>query len=80
MPYGGNSQYEMEVTIRLNHEDRQGHTCSIWPEWNRKLKWLYGSPKQVTEPTGKYPRPSGWSLSAGRGFLEHIEPDSESTP
>jgi hypothetical protein len=53
MNYGGNSQDEMEVTIRLDREDRQAHICSTWPEWSRKLDRLYGSPKQVAERDGK---------------------------
>ncbi len=53
MNYGGNSQDEMEVTIRLDREDRQAHICSTWPEWSRKLERLYGSPKKVTERDGK---------------------------
>jgi hypothetical protein len=53
MGYGGNSQDEMEVTIRLDREDRQAHICSTWPEWSRKLERLSGSPKQVTERDGK---------------------------
>ena len=53
MNYGGNSQDEMEITIRLDHEDRQAHVCSTWPEWGRKLERLYGSPKKVTERDGK---------------------------
>ena len=32
MNYGGNSQDEMEITIQLDHEDRQAHVCSTWPE------------------------------------------------
>jgi hypothetical protein len=53
MNYGGNSQEEMEVTIRLDREDRQAHVCSTRPEWSRKLDRLYGSPKKVTERDGK---------------------------
>jgi hypothetical protein len=53
MNYGGVSQDEMEVTIRLDREDRHAHLCSTWPEWSRKLARLYGSPKQVTERDGK---------------------------
>ncbi len=53
MNYGGNSQDEMEVTIRLDREDRQAHICSTWPEWSRMLERLYGSPKKVTERDGK---------------------------
>ncbi len=53
MNYGGNSQDEMEVTIRLDRQDRQAHICSTWPEWSRKLERLYGAPKQVTERDGK---------------------------
>jgi hypothetical protein len=53
MNYGGNSQDEMEVPIRLDREDRRAHLCSIWPEWSRKLDRLDGSPKQVTERDGK---------------------------
>jgi hypothetical protein len=49
MTYGGNSQDEMEVTVRLNREDPQAHLCSTWPEWSRKLERLYGSPKKVME-------------------------------
>ena len=44
MNYGGNSQDEMEVTIRLDRKDRQAHICSTWPEWSRKVERLYGSP------------------------------------
>jgi hypothetical protein len=53
MNCGGNSQDEMEVTIRLDREDRQAHICSTWPEWSRKLERLYGSPKKVTKRDGK---------------------------
>ena len=53
MNYGGNSQDEMEVTIRLDRTDRQAHICSTSPEWSRKLERLYGSPKRVTERDGK---------------------------
>jgi hypothetical protein len=53
MNYGGNSQDEMEVTIRLDREDRQAHICSTWPEWSRKVERLFGSPKKVTERDGK---------------------------
>ncbi len=53
MQYGGVSQGEMEVTIRLDREDRQAHICSAWPEWSRKLERLYGTPKRVTECNGK---------------------------
>ena len=53
MNYGGNSQDEMEVTIRLDRTDRQAHICSTSPEWSRKLERLYGSPKKVTERDGK---------------------------
>ena len=53
MNYGGNSQDEMEVTIRLDRADRQAHICSTSPEWSRKLERLYGSPKKVTECDGK---------------------------
>ena len=49
MNYGSDSQDEMEVTIRLDREDRQAHICSTLPEWSRKLERLYGSPKKVTE-------------------------------
>jgi hypothetical protein len=49
MQFGGVTQDEMEVTIRLDREDRQAHICSTWPEWSRKLERLYGSPKKVTE-------------------------------
>ncbi len=48
MRYGGVSQDEMEVTIRLDREDRQAHICSTWPEWSRKLERLYGCPKKET--------------------------------
>jgi integrase/recombinase XerD len=53
MNYGGNSQDEMEVTIRLDREERQAHICSSWAEWSRKLERLYGSPKKVTGRDGK---------------------------
>jgi hypothetical protein len=53
MNYGGNSQDETEVTIRLDRGARHAHLCSTWPEWSRKLEGLYGSPKKVTERDGK---------------------------
>jgi hypothetical protein len=53
MQFGGVTQDEMEVTIRLDREDRQAHICSTWPEWSRKLERLYGSPKKVTKCDGK---------------------------
>ncbi len=53
MNYSGNSQDEMEVTIRLDRVDRQAHLCSTWPEWSRKLERLYGAPRKVTERDGK---------------------------
>ena len=53
MNYGGNSQDEMEVIIRLDRVDRQAYICSTWPEWSRKLERSHGSPKQVTEREGK---------------------------
>ncbi len=53
MNYGGNSQDEMEVTIRLDRPDRQAHLCSTWPEWSRKLERLYGAPTKITEREGK---------------------------
>ncbi len=53
MNYGGNSQEEMEVTIRLDRTEHLAHICSTWAEWSRKLDRLYGSPKQVTERDGK---------------------------
>ena len=37
MNYGGNSQDEMQVTLRLDRGDRQAHICSTWPEWSRTL-------------------------------------------
>ena len=51
--YGGTSEGEMEVTVRLDRVDRQAHICSTWPEWSRKLERLYGSPKKITERDGK---------------------------
>jgi hypothetical protein len=51
--YGGVSQDEMEVMIRLGRKDRQAHICSTWPEWSRKLERLYGAPKKVTDRDGK---------------------------
>ncbi len=48
MQYGGVSQDEMEVTIRLDREDRQAHICSTWPDWSRKLERLFGCPKKET--------------------------------
>ncbi len=53
--YGGTSQDEMEVTIRLDRTDGQAHLCSTWPDWSRKLERLYGGPKKVTERDGKVP-------------------------
>ncbi len=53
MTYGGTSQDEMEVTIRLDRTDHLAHICSTWPDWSRKLERLYGSPKKYTERDGK---------------------------
>ena len=53
MNYDGNSQDEMEVTIRLDREDRQAYLHSTWPEWSRKLERLYGMPKNFTEREGR---------------------------
>jgi len=44
MNHGGNSHDKMEVTIRLDRDDRQAHLHSTWPEWSRKLERLYGVP------------------------------------
>jgi hypothetical protein len=48
MNYGGNSQDEMEVTIRIGREDRQAYICSTWPEWSRKLERWFGCPRKET--------------------------------
>ncbi len=53
LSYGGTSEAEQEVTIRLNRETGQAHVCSFWPHWSRKLEGLYGSPRKVTEREGK---------------------------
>ena len=53
MQYGGVSQDEMEVTIRLDRVDRQAHICSTWPEWSRKLERLFGCPRKETTREGK---------------------------
>ena len=51
--YGGTSEGEMEVTVRLDRVDRQAHICSTWPEWSRNPERLYASPKKITERDGK---------------------------
>ncbi len=53
MQYGGVSQDEMEVTIRLDRTHRQAHICSTWPEWSRKLERIFGSPRKEIERDGK---------------------------
>jgi hypothetical protein len=53
MQYGGVTQDEKEVTIRLDREDRQAHICSTWPEWSRKLERLFGCPKKEATRDGK---------------------------
>jgi hypothetical protein len=53
MRYGGVSQVEMEVTIRLGRADRQAHVCSTWSAWSRQIERLHGSPKNFTARDGK---------------------------
>ena len=52
MSYGGTSEAEQEVTIRLDRTDGQAHLCSTWPAWSRKLERIYGAPKKITEREG----------------------------
>jgi hypothetical protein len=53
MQYGGVSQDEMEVTIRLDRAERQAHICSTWPDWSRKLERMFGCPRKETMRDGK---------------------------
>lgn len=53
MEYGGTSEAEQDVTIRLDRHGGQAHICSTWPAWSRKLERLYGGPKRITERAGK---------------------------
>lgn len=53
MDYGGTSEAEQEVTIRMDRQDGQARVCSTWPAWSRKLERVYGAPKRVTERGGK---------------------------
>jgi hypothetical protein len=58
----------MEVTIRLDRDDRQAHICSTWPEWSRKLERLYGSPNKITERAGKVTS-AFWTIPLNRVSL-----------
>jgi len=47
MNYGGTSEAEQKVTIRLDRQTGEAHLCSTWPTWSRKLERLYGAPKRA---------------------------------
>jgi len=68
MNYGGISQDEMEVTIRLARKDRQARVCSTWPEWSRRLERLYDSPERVTTRNGKVTA-AAWTVPLQRVSL-----------
>jgi len=50
MIYGGVSQDEMEVTIRLDRDRREARNCSARPEWRHKCFTLQSFRRTHPEP------------------------------
>jgi hypothetical protein len=73
MQFGGVSQDEMEVTIRLDREQRQAHICSTRPDWSRKLERLFGCPRKETMRDGKITS-AFWTVPINRVSLRRGTP------
>ena len=64
MNYGGTSEAEQKVTIRLDRQTGEAHLCSTWPTWSRKLERLYGAPKRAAERGAKVTA-AFWTIPLG---------------
>lgn len=77
--YGGVAGPEQEVTIRLDHETRQAHLCSTWPEWSRKLERLYGAPAKVSKSRDGRVTSAFWTVPLAVVNLRRVRAKRELT-
>lgn len=73
MTYGGVSEKEQEVVIRLDRHDRQAHISSAWPAWSRKLERLYGAPRKVSKGQGGQVTCAFWTVPLGVVRLRRVQ-------
>ena len=73
MTYGGVSEREQEVVIRLDRHDGQAHISSAWPDWSRNPERLYGAPRKISKGQDGGVTCAFWTVPLGLVRLRRVQ-------